>query len=499
MEKPPSALDRPGLSRVLGPWMGTAIVIGTVIGSGVFKKPHAISRDVNEFGMVMIVWVLVGLAALIGSLCLAEIAVLYPRAGGNYVFLREGFGRWAGFLYGWVEFCIIRSASIAALAAVFAESLHGVLRGVLRTGSGNVFPDWGESAITVAVIIALALVNCRGTTWGGALQLVVTTVKVLSLVAIAALPFLAFFFISEGPSRPSFDRLEPIWPESVSAINWSKFGAAMIGAIWAYHGWMNLGPVAEEVREPGRNIPLSLIAGTLTVIAVYVSANFAYYLVVPRDVMADEHQGGTTPVAAIFSYTLLGHAGMVFASAAVMTSVFGALNGNLLVGPRLLYAMGKDRLAPPDLSHLHARYRTPAIAILTLAGWSVVLVGGTALLMQLSLIPPHIKAFDVLTDYAMFGSVTFETLAIATLFAFRRRYPKSQVNLPYRCPLFPLLPTIYILVMTGVLSTYFQEAEKRTQALSAVTLIVVGAVVYCIIAWTRRGQAPADPLPIGSN
>src|SRR5260370_10992205 len=138
--------------------MGMALVVGTVVGSGVFKKAQAVADNVPQSGLAMLAWVLIGLLALAGSLALAEIAVLYPRAGGNYVFLREGFGRWAGFLYGWVEFWIIRSASIAALASVFSESLHGVLRGVRMSGTANVLPDWGEPVITVTVIAALALV-----------------------------------------------------------------------------------------------------------------------------------------------------------------------------------------------------------------------------------------------------------------------------------------------------------------------------------------------------
>src|SRR5947209_6523265 len=194
----PEAPAEPGLLRVLGPWMGTALVVGTVIGSGVFKKPYAVATNVPEFGMAMLAWVLVGLLALAGSFALAELAVLMPRAGGNYVYLREGFGEWAGFLYGWVEFWIIRSASIAALAAIFAESLHGVLRGTLSAdGSAPVLPDWGEQFITVTAIAALALVNIRGTAWGGALQLVVTTVKVLTLVGIAALPLIALGFAAD--------------------------------------------------------------------------------------------------------------------------------------------------------------------------------------------------------------------------------------------------------------------------------------------------------------
>jgi amino acid transporter len=490
MNKPLVATSQPGLLRVLGPWMGTALVIGTVIGSGVFKKPYAVAQSLPEFGTAILAWVLVGLLAMSGALVLAEIAVLLPRAGGNYVFLREGFGRWAGFLYGWVEFWIIRSASIAALAAVFAESLHAVLRGVLTSdGLTPVFPPWGEPAITVVVIAVLAIVNAGGTTWGGGLQVLVTTIKVLSLVGIALLPLVAILIHTGGDATPSAERLEPIWPTEVGGLG-MRFGLAMVAIWWAYHGWMNIAPVAEEVRNPGRNIPLSLIVGTLTVMALYVSANIAYHLVVPRDVMID--QGKNTPVAALFCLRLLGNIGLTVAAAAVMMSVFGALNGNLLVGPRLLYAMGRDGLAPNALARLHAPFNTPVIAVLTLAAWSIALIIGVTILVQYRLpeftlagykIDPNLKpgaaAFDTLTDYAMFGSFSFETLAVATLFAFRRRYPPQTTDLPYRCPLYPWLPAVYVLAMTAVLVNYFRE--NVPESCFAVGFIAVGAIVYLCV------------------
>jgi len=387
----------------------------------------------------------------------------------------------------------------------FAESLHGVLRGVLRGvltqhGTANVLPQWGEPAITVAAIIALALVNARGTTWGGGLQLIVTTIKVVSLVGIAVLPFVAMFIAVGGDTSPSTERLQPLWPDDVRAIDWKRFGAAMIGIWWAYHGWMNIAPVAEEVRNPGRNIPLALIAGTLTVMALYVSANVAYYLVVPREVMTTE--GKTTPVAAIFCLRLLGNVGLTVASAAIMTSVFGALNGNLLVGPRVLYAMGRDRLAPAVLARLHPNYRTPVAAEVTLAAWSILLVVGVALLVQYPLpvlsfagmeldanVEAGTDAFDVLTDYAMFGSFSFETLAVATLFAFRRRYPPGLADVPYRCPLYPWLPLGYIVFMGAILANYF--LTKQAASYFAVGFIAVGGVVY-LLAFAGRAVGPVD-------
>src|SRR5437870_2116802 len=234
MEPAPPA-DSKSLPRVLGPWIATAIVIGTVIGSGVFKKPHAVAKDLSEFGLIMIAWALVGVLAFIGSLILAEIAIIHPRAGGNYVFLREGYGRWAGFLWGWVEFWIIRTGSIAALASVFAEAFHDILRYAVNDvgNRADVLSFWAQQGVTVTVIAVLAFVNARGTILGGGLQLVVTTVKVGSLLAIALMPFIWLAFVSQPDVRVA--RIEPVWPDDLTGINWSKFGSAMVGIIWAYH------------------------------------------------------------------------------------------------------------------------------------------------------------------------------------------------------------------------------------------------------------------------
>jgi amino acid transporter len=482
---------RPQLQRVLGPWMATAIVIGTVIGSGVFKKPHAVARDLTDFGLIMIAWVLVGLLAFIGALILAEIAVIHPRAGGNYVFLREGYGRWAGFLWGWVEFWIIRSGSIAALATVFAESLHDVLRFLYghETPAGFAMPTevlgfWTLRGITVAVIVVLAVVNARGTVLGGGLQLVVASVKVLSLLAIAVLPFVMLGLIAEPDVH--VERLQPIWPDTAASIDWTKFLKAMVGIIWAYHGWMNLAPMAEEVKEPNRNLPLSFLMGTLAIIVLYCSANFAYHLVVPRQDMVE--LGGTSPVASLFATRLLGPIGLLLASAAIMTSVFGALNGNLLVGPRLLYAMGKDGLAPHSLCQLHARWGTPVLAVVALTIWSVALVFGMAALVKAELLDKSI--FDGLTDYAMFGAVSFETMAVASIFVCRRQYPLDKVQLPYRCWGYPYLPIFYVTVMAAVLVNMF--VTDLLQSLSALGLVVFGAVVYLLVFWgkTADGRLP---------
>src|SRR5262245_22651390 len=227
------------LPRVLGLTMATAIVVGTVIGSGVFKKASVVSANVPESGLALLAWVLVGMLTLLGALALAEVAVIVGKVGGNYAILRDAYGPWAGFLWGWVEFWIIRSASIAALATIFTESLHDVLRQTHPAGPNvEVLSPWARTFVTATVIAVLAFVNARGTQLGAGLQLIVTTVKALSLLAIALLPLLALAIASSPEALPSVSRLDPIWPSDWNAVDWSAFGGALVGVFWAYHGWM---------------------------------------------------------------------------------------------------------------------------------------------------------------------------------------------------------------------------------------------------------------------
>ncbi len=497
------------LIRALGPVMATAVVIGTVIGSGIFQKPQRVAENVPFFGLVALVWILGGLLALLGSLAYAEVAVLYPRAGGNYVFLREGYGRLAGFLWGWVEFWIIRSASLAALATLFTKSFHAVFCEVFGSAVGNnLLGYWPQKLVTVAVILGLALVNIRGVRWGGVLQLFITTIKVGSLLGLIVLPFIIGALALPGSSvaEPRTEHLAPWWP-SWSDFHISSFISALLAVLWAYHGWMNIAPVAEEVKNPQRNIPLALLTGVGTLILLYLGTNLSYSLVLTqgemktmRDPTPDEtaRLAGLqeTPseypavaqdrtVAIAYCRRLLGSAGVGLAAAAIMCSVFGALNGNLLVAPRQLYAMGQDGMAPHVLGKIHATYRTPAWAISVFAVWASILVLGAAALTRLKLLPEDKDHFDILTDFAMFGAVIFETLAVTSIFVFRRRYPEAPR--PYRCLGYPVVPALYVILPALILGNMF--VKQRMEALIGVGFIALGAIVYYIVfaAGERRG------------
>jgi amino acid transporter len=334
--------------------------------------------------------------------------------------------------------------------------------------------------------LGLALVNVLGVRWGGLLQLLITAVKVGSLLVFMALPFLVMGLRhATDPPTPSAQYLMPAWPAAADQYSFRSLAAALLGVLWAYHGWMNIGPVAEEIRQPQRNIPLALLGGVGIVIALYLGTNVAYYLVLPQPEMAEVP--GTTTVAAVFSQRLLGPIGAAVASGAVMASVFGALNGNLLVGPRVLYALGEDGLAPRAFGQASSRFHTPALAILALAGWTCLLILAAAGLTQIQLpvislgswqldlnLPPGKPLFDVMTDFAMFGAVVFETLAVATVFPLRRKWPDAER--PYRCWGYPLVPALYILIMSSVLVSMF--LNQRTEASVGVAFIALGALVY---------------------
>jgi amino acid transporter len=469
-----------GLQRGLGPLMAIAITVGTVVGSGVFKKPQVVAENLPSFGWAAVVWVLGGVLAFFGALALAEVAVLFPRAGGNYVFLREGYGRLAGFLWGWVDFCIIRSASLAALATIFTESLHDVLKQARAEPTTNdVLGYWQQRFLTITVIMILALVNVRGVRWGGLLQFAITLVKVGSLVGIAVLPFVAT--ASASPGAPADG------PRPPTGMSMGGFGTAMLGVLWAYHGWMNLGPVAEEVKNPQRNLPLGLLGGVGIVIVLYLSANAAYCYVLPWDEIAAMTK---SPVATGFAIRLLGSIGGLAISAAIMFSVFGALNGNLLVAPRQLYAMGQDGLAPKSLSEIHARYHTPALAIMVYAVWATLLVLGGAALTQVRLpvfnlgsfeldlnVPKDKSLFDILTDFAMFGAVIFETMAVTSIFIFRRRLPDAER--PYRCWGYPFVPALYVILPAIILGNFF--FNQQVEAAVGVGFIALGVAVYAVM------------------
>jgi APA family basic amino acid/polyamine antiporter len=298
-----------------------------------------------------------------------------------------------------------------------------------------------------------------------------------SLLAITALPFCAYALYSQAPS-PNAELLKPTWPDSWARLDRGYFmhlGTAFLGVLWAYHGWMSLAPIAGEVARPQRNLPLALLSGVGIIVVVYLGANLAYSLIIPHDEMAALK--GTT-VAAEFGRRMLGPLGGVAASAAVMISVFGALNGNLLTGPRVLYALGGDGLAPAALNRVHPRFHTPAAAILLETFWSAGLVLVVAALTEVGVLDPDKDAFDVLTDFAMMGAVLFETLAVMTIFVFRWKMPDAPR--PYKCPGYPLVPALYFLLPAYMVYNTVSVPSTRFEAVSALIFTALSAMVYAV-------------------
>ncbi len=466
-----SAANPRSLPRVLGPVMAIAVVVGTIIGSGVFKKAYAISQDTPYFGVILMLWIGGGIFTFLGALAYAEVVTLFPRAGGNYTFLKEAYGPMWGFLWGWVDFVMIRAASLGALASIFTDSFCDLI---------NIpIPFWGKLAITISVLISLSAVNVRGTRISGSLQVFLTIIKVASLGLIALIPFY-FFFISPTEGKATLENLNPWWAKEGS-FGFSNLFSAFLAILWAYHGWGNIAPVAEEIKNPQRNIPLALLGGVGLVTLLYVGVNIAYHLVLPMESIIRMPAGSTVATEALKAG--FGSAGVLFASLAIMISVFGSLNGNILAGPRLLYAMGQEKMAPQILQEVHPVYETPYVAIMVLGAWSSILVvlGGIGASLGMG-----ISLFDLLTNFSMFGAVIFETMGVLSIFVFRRTMPDAPRT--YKCWGYPFTPLLYAVIPACVLSNMFFATHADTagnivykhhaEVYSGILFVSIGVIVY---------------------
>jgi amino acid transporter len=462
--------SEPSLPRVLGPWVAGAILVGCVIGTGVFKKASAVAGVVPESGLAIAVWVVVGLLTLCGALALAEVASMFPRSGGNLVFLHEAYGRMYGFLWGWVEFWFLRCASIAALSAVFTDALHDIAKYAADT-KGDLIPFWPRQAISAAAVVVLGALAARGTKLGAGVQFAVTAIKLGAIVLIMLLPLIVVVLKPNAPTVPDPARFRPVWPSDWSAFGFAAFATAMIHVMWPYNGWTNVAPLAGEIRDPQRNVPRAFIGGMLVLIAVYTGVNVSYFLALPASEMT---KLGDTPVSTEVCYRLIGPVGLMLASAALMVSVLGTVGGNLLVGPRSVFALSREGMAPRILGTVHARYETPLAATVLMTLVSAGFVLGVAVYVQLTGAGMK-SSFDVLTDFIVFGSTLLETLAVGTVYVFRVRYPGER---PFRCPGYPVVPAIYILTMLAVLANMLATPSQRSEAFAGLGFIASGVVVY---------------------
>ncbi len=455
------------LKRDLGIWAALAIVVGTVIGSGIFRVPQSMILNVGSVPMVFLVWVVGGALSLAGALTYAELAAAMPGAGGEYVYLTEAYGPLWGFLYAWTQMWVAKSGSIATLATAFFEyTAHFVPQFEQLWFTVGPFPVKYGQVFALVLILGLGGINYLGVRIGGDVQVAVTALKIglIVLLILAGLLYshpaaLATAAVGEPPAAPG--------PQPVFA----GFIAALVGALWAYDGWNNVGMVASEVRKPQRNLPLALIGGTMAVIAIYMLANWAYFRVLsPAEV------GAHKLVAAEMMQRIAGSAGASAVSLAAMISIFAALNGSILTGARVPYAAARDGLFFHSAARVHPAFHTPGVSILMLTAWSSVLV--------LS------GKYDELFDFVIFGSWILYAMATASVFVLRRTLP--DLPRPYKTFGYPVVPLLFLAGATVLeVSTLL---TKPRESIAGIILILMGLPFYFYwrsrISKTSSGMTP---------
>jgi APA family basic amino acid/polyamine antiporter len=469
------------LPRVLGPVAAFCVVVGSVIGSGIFLVPAAVAQHVPYMSGILLVWLIGGLFSGAGALTLAELGAMLPQAGGLYVFLRAAYGALPAFLFGWVEFLVVRSGSMATLASAFARYFSQ-----LAPAPEIIGPEIWQAGTAVVAIGIVTAVNVLGTRWGGALQVVGTALKVGGLAVLFALPFL----LGQGTTA----NLAPVWPSAISGSLLTGMMTAMVSVLWAYDGWTNVTPVAEEIREPGRNVPRALLWGMAVLITVYVGMTLAYHYVLPLNEVASGGKEVTSAVAARYCERLLGRPGVVAISMLVMCSTFVSLNGNALSGPRAYFAMARDGLFPSALCRVHTRFQTPANAVLAQGIWAIILtVVGTVLIV----VPPSAAGpglpgpilaawqklnetalYEILFTYVIFGANVFYMLAISSVFVLRIRRP--DLPRPYRTLGYPITPLVYVAAALFLLGNMLVDHHSRIQALAGLGIIGMGVPAYWV-------------------
>ncbi|HEX8708673.1 MAG TPA: amino acid permease [Pyrinomonadaceae bacterium] len=448
-----------------------SIVVGNVIGTGVFLKTRVMTCNVGSPGWVIAAWVISGLLSLAGALTYAELAAMMPRAGGEYVFVREAYGAPLGFLYGWMQIFIGKTGSQAALAIGFATFLNiltgGALRAVLFTLDifGYKFSFRVLQAVGLGAIAFVTLINCAAVKVSGMVASVLTGIKIALVLAVGVG---AFLFATGDWSHFVLADTGGVC-EGVSAAargGMAGFGAAMLGALWAYDGWNNLTLVAGEVKNPQRNIPLGLIGGMLVVATLYILVNLAYFYVLSPTEVANVPAASS--VATEVAMRFLGPLAVSLIAAALLTSSFGTLHISILTGARVPYAMSRDRLFFGNLARLSPRTHVPIRALIVQGVWAAILT--------LS------GSYDTLTDYVIFASWIFYGLVTFAVFLFRHRLPNAER--PYRAWGYPVVPVIFLLVTGWLLVNTLMTTPR--QALAGLGLIALGIPVYWYVSRRNR-------------
>ncbi len=463
------------LPRRLGMWSAVAVIMGTTIGSGIFRVPAVVAERLPQPFWFAAAWVVGGLLAMAGALAFAELSAMYPRSGGFYVYIREAFGPMAAFVFGWAELLVIRPASYGAISIVSAEYLWRLTG---YDGAALLAPvPLSRAQVTASLlIVATAAVNYRGVHLGALVQNVSTVLKISALLTIVVMGLAlvpAGQAIAADPGAPAATSTgapaaagvvgsaaaTAASPVSGLALA-SAFGLALVSILWAYDGFADLVFVAGEVKDPQRTLPRALIVGTSGIIGLYLLTNWSYVRVVPLPQMP-----GSPLIAADVAVALLGTFGAVFISAAVALSTFGSLNGSTMTGPRIFFAMAEDGLFFRGIARVHPRFGTPARSIVLMAGLGTFYV--------------YARTFAQLADQFVVGIWPFYAAGVVALFVLRRRHP--ELERPYRTRGYPWVPAAFLVGAVFLLGNYLLSEPLIFAADMAV--IASGVPVYWF--WLR--------------
>ncbi len=454
------------LIRGLGLMAAIAVIIGNVIGTGVFLKARVMTCNVGSPTWVIVIWIAAGLLSLAGALTYAELSAMKPQAGGEYNFLRDAYGRIWSFLFGWMQIFVAKTGSQAAVAFAFMIALNdfmgGNLKKVIFTTSFG-FEISSLQLIAVALIILITTLNCLSVTFTGQIATVLTFVKIGLIFFVG----LGAFFLVSGEFGNFSQVLQNGTCEGVAdsknfgSANYSVVagvGAAMLAALWGYDGWNNLTMVAGEVKNPSRNIPLALIGGTTLIIVLYVFINIAYFYVLTPNEIASVSKDSSVAFAVVSKFGLA--FGAAIMTIGLMLSSLGTLHTSVLTGARVPYAMAKDGLFFKQFGKLSEFSSVPI--------WAVVMQGIWASVLVLT------GSFDTLTDYVVFGSWIFYAAATASVFVFRRTMPDAVR--PYKAFGYPVVPILFLIVAGFLLINTMINDPK--QSFTGLGLIVLGLPVY---------------------
>jgi basic amino acid/polyamine antiporter, APA family len=473
------ALEKNQLIRGLTLTDTTALVIGTVIGTGVFLKAAPMAQDTGTPTLVLAAWVAAGLLSLAGALTYAELGAMLPHAGGEYVYLRHSYGEASAFFFGWQRFIVAGSASIASLATGFAIflSVFLPLNAVWAERQFNLLGqqiNWqfgAKQLVAVGVILLLSAVNCMAVSFGGKVQSTLTVLKIMGILLIIGG---VFFF------APTFSWTNLSTPGGAPAWSgFAAFGTAMLAALWAYDGWNNMPMASGEVQNPGRNIPRALIGGMIIVMLIYCSANLAYFFALPFNEIVSSNSTQyreALPVASKAAQSFLGENGGRIVALAFVVSAIGALNGSILSNARVPYAMARDGVFFSSMAGLSAKTRVPVTAIFIQGFWSCVLaLSGT---------------FDQLTDCLLFASWIFYGLVTSSVFVLRRKMPHAER--PYKTLGYPLMPLIFVLVAIWLIINTL--INRPVESVAGLVLIALGLPLYLYYRWQKRRKVIPEEL-----